>query len=161
MNKTKLKIGDIFSVKISKNKKKYFQYIAIDKSMLGSDVIRGFKKAYDVKLNPSLEEIIANEVAFYAHCMVQWGIKFGFWEKIGSSKEVGSLQVIFRDCDDYGEPAIKVSKNWRVWQINEERIKIGKLNKKYSNAEFGLVFSPNQIVSRIKTGKYIDLGYPK
>lgn len=38
------KVGDVFSVKLDNEMKKYFQLIAFDLTQLNSDVIRAFKK---------------------------------------------------------------------------------------------------------------------
>ncbi len=40
------KVGDVFSVKLDNEVKKYFQLIAFDLTQLNSDVIRAFKKVY-------------------------------------------------------------------------------------------------------------------
>ena len=42
------KVGDVFSVKLDNEVKKYFQLIAFDLTQLNSDVIRAFKKVYPI-----------------------------------------------------------------------------------------------------------------
>jgi hypothetical protein len=97
------KIGDVFSVRIDENSKKYFQLIAFNLMQLNSDVIRAFKKVYSVDENPDLSEIINGEVAFYAHCVTKWGVKMGLGEKTGNIKEVGALnRILFRGTSDSG-----------------------------------------------------------
>ena len=158
------KIGDVFSVKIDENSKKYFQLIAFDLTQLNSDVIRAFKRIYPIDANPDLLEIVTGEVEFYAHCVTKWGVKLGYWEKAGHIKEVGSLNhILFRDTNDcvckIGEEPIKVSHNWYVWKINEEFRDVGKLIDENRKAEIGLVINPESIVHRMRTGVY-DGFYP-
>jgi hypothetical protein len=148
-------IGDIFSVQTSTDTKKYMQYVANDLTMLNSDVIRAFKKQYPIESNPNLSEIVNDEVEFYAHCVTQWGIKLGFWKKIGNIAEVGDLKdVIFRDSSDYGNPQVKISENWWVWSVNKEQRSVGRLEGVNRTAEIGIVFDAESIVERMKTGEY-------
>lgn len=154
------KIGDVFSVKIDDNSKKFFQLIAFDLTQLNSDVIRAFKQIYPINTNPDLSEIVNGEIEFYAHCVTKWGVKLGFWEKVGSTSTVGELKhILFRDTNDYGckvgEEPIKVSKNWYVWRINDADFKwVGKLKGENQKAEIGVVMDPESIVRRMKTGEY-------
>jgi|SRR5690242_5611306 len=160
------KVGDIFVVKIDDTKKKYFQSIAIDSTQLSSSVIRAFKKEYNEKENPALTEIIKDEVQFYAHCSTKLGVKLGFWEKFGNINEVGKLDhIVFRGTPDYarklGEEPVKISHNWYVWKINDDKFtKVGELKGIYQKAEIGLVFAPNDIIDRMRTGEYDLKFYP-
>ena len=98
------KKGDVFCVKINETHKKYFQLIAYDLAQLNSDVIRAFEKEYSLDSNPSIDEIINDNVTFYAHCVTKFGVKLGLWDKVGSSKDVGDIsKILFRHPDDYGE----------------------------------------------------------
>lgn len=67
------KIGDIFSVTLDNGNLRFFQYIANDSSCLGASVIRVFKKEYPkgYELNP--EEVVSDEVDFYAHTILRMG----------------------------------------------------------------------------------------
>lgn len=154
------KIGDVFSVAIDNNKKKYFQYIANDLTQLNSDVIRAFKKIYPIDANSDVAEIVNDEVDFYAHCVVSLGVKMKLWNKIGNTTEIGNItQILFRDTNDYGvwvdDEPIKISKNWYVWKINDEDFtRVGTLKGKNISADIGVVVNPYDIVERMKTGKY-------
>jgi len=154
------KIGDVFSVKIDENSKKYFQYIVNDLTQLNSDVIRSFRKLYPVNETPHLSEIVNDDVEFYAHCVTKLGLKMNLWEKIGNTKEIGDInQILFRDTNDYGskvgEEPIRISHHWYVWRINDDKFtRIGKLEGTNQNAEIGIVVNPYDIVERVKTGKY-------
>ncbi len=154
MSGTRLKIGDIFAVKLDETQKKYFQYVADDLSLLSSYVIRAFKKAYNAGEAPDLREVIKDEVQFYAHVFLKVGLKFGFWEKVGHVPQVGKVNVLFRGTNDFGNPKIKVSEIWYVWKINEPFVRVGKLEGKNRDAEIGVVAAPEDIVNRMRTGKY-------
>ena len=159
------KIGNVFFVKIDENSKKYFQLIAYDLTQLNSDVIRAFKKTYSINDNPDISEIINGEVEFYAHCVTKWGLKLGYWEKVGHIKEVGTLNhILFRDTNDYGckigEEPVKVSNKWYVWHINDENFtRVGKLIGKNRKAYMGLVVNPLGIIELLKGNKY-PIFYP-
>jgi hypothetical protein len=159
MTQSRIKIGDVFSVKIGDHEKKYFQYIANDLTQLNSQVIRAFQGIYHGVDAPELKEIIKGEVEFYAHCFFKIGFKLRYWEKVGNVQEVGETEVIFRDSNDYGNPKIKISRNWYVWKINEPFVKVGELEGRNKNAEIGVVIPPDSIVHRMRTGKY-DFVYP-
>ena len=159
------KIGDVFSVKISEKTKKYFQLIAFDRTQLNSDVIRAFKKEYPIDSTTELNQIIADEVDFYAHCVTKTGAKIGYWAKIGNTKELGNItHILFRRTTDYGykvgEQPIKISHKWSIWHINDEKFTyVGKLVGENRNAEIGLIMDAESIVHRMRTGKY-DGFYP-
>ncbi len=132
MARSNTKIGDVFSVNIDNNSKKYFQYIVSDLAQLNSDVIKAFKKVYPINANPDLLEIVNGEVEFYAHCVTKLGLKMGYWEKVGNTDNVGNTtNILFRDTNDYGSrpgKQIKVSNNWYIWKINDDDFTgVGKL----------------------------------
>lgn len=154
------KIGDVFSAKIDDSHKKYLQYIISDMTQLNSDVIRAFTKIYPIQANPSLEEIVNDNVDFYAHCVTKNGIKRGLWEKIGNTDDIGRTDhILFRDSGDYGSPEVRISNDWWVWNVNEPFIEVGKLPNQYKTAEIGIVFQPERILNRMKTGSY-QIKYP-
>jgi hypothetical protein len=165
MKRTNTRIGDVFSVKLNSNSKKYFQYIANDLTQLNSDVIRGFKKEYLIDENPELSEILEDEVDFYAHCVTKLGIKMDLWEKVGNMSEIGNVtNILFKGASDYarkaGEEPIKISERWYVWKINDRDFKeIGKLQGEYKKAYVGLVINPNGIIELLKGNKY-PTNYP-
>lgn len=157
------RFGDIFSVKIDDHTKKYFQYVANDLTQLNSDVIRAFKKAYRVEETPVLSDVISDDIDFYAHCVTSLGIKLGFWEKVGNIADVEIVNVFFKGTNDYGgklgEEPIRVSSNWYVWKINEDFIRIGKLEGIYKDSFAGLVINPKGIIELLRGNKY-PINYP-
>ncbi len=100
MERKNTKIGDVFAVKLDNGCKKYFQLVDFDLTQLNSDVIRIFKTEYSANTVPVLTEVINNDVDFYAHCITVFGIKLGFWEKVGNMPDVGSVDVLFRSSSD-------------------------------------------------------------
>lgn len=153
-------IGDVFSAKIDDNHKRYLQYIVSDLTQLNSDVIRVFTNIYPIEANPSLEVIVNDKVDFYAHCVTKSGIKRGLWEKVGNIDDIGQTDhILFRDSGDYGSPEVKISNDWWVWNVNEPFIEVGKLRNEYKTAEIGIVFQPERILNRMKTGSY-QIKYP-
>lgn len=160
------KIGDVFCVNLKDETKGYFQYVANDQTMLNSSVIRAFKKRYNHDESPKIEEIINDEVQFYAHTVLRWGIEYNAWHKIGKSNETGAIEVekvLFGYTDKYGEDwfglpiDVNPRKNWSIWHINKEEKKIGKLPRRYRDiVEFGAVVPYTQIVARMEMGCYTE-----
>ena len=160
MKRKYTKIGDVFSVKLDDAGKKYMQYITSDLTQLNSDVIRAFRKIYPTNENPDLTDIIKGEVDFYAHCVTKLGIKLGLWEFIGNVSEIGNTEnILFKNSGDYGNPAIKISRDWWIWTINNKQKRVGLLEGVNRIAEIGVVVRPVSIVYRMRMGKY-DFKYP-
>jgi hypothetical protein len=155
-----IKKGDVFSAVLNDTQKKYFQYVGLDLTQLNSEVTRVFKKSYLIDEQPALEDVIKDEIDFYAHVVVKLGIKLQLWEKAGNIPDVGKVNVLFRASDDYGNPLVKVSDNWRIWKINQSFIKVGKLKGDHQKAEIGVVVTPGDILQRMRRGKY-DFVYPE
>lgn len=158
------KIGDVFCAELGDGYKGYFQYVAIDKTMLGGRVIRVFKKRYKVDEQPTVEEILKDEVQFYAHTLLKPGIQLNHWYKVGKSEEIGIEEVkkvLFGLTNDTKEDwlgrdiDVDPRKNWQVWHLNEDEKKIGRLSNKYRDiVEYGAVLSFINILDRMKYGYY-------
>jgi hypothetical protein len=120
--------------------------------------VRVFTRAYPVSDLADLKSIVNDEVAFYAHVVISWGIRMGLWEKLGNISGTGDLCVLFRNTNDYGcksgEKPVEISNNWHVWRIGEPFRHVGKLEGENEKAEIGIVVSPPDIVKRMQTGKY-------
>lgn len=82
------KIGDVFCAEVDGEFKAYFQYVANDLTQLNSSVIRVFKTHYPIDHKPVIEDIVKDEVAFYAHTVLRWGIELNAWYKIGKSTDI-------------------------------------------------------------------------
>lgn len=150
------KIGDIFCVEIDGKHKRYFQYIANDLHQLNSSTIRVFKTSYPLDSNPSMDEIVADEVDFYSHTVLKFGIQDGLWEKVGKCKAVGSFDsIIFRSYQEWFPDDTPVG--WYIWHLGDvDSHYIGKKLGDYSSiSEHGSVFPASWVVDRIKYGKWL------
>lgn len=152
----RLLVGDIFQVSLTEEKKKaYFQYVGKDSTQLHSHVILVFKNRYDFDQSVLLEEIIRDDIDFYAHTILQAGIDTGEWERVGSLKvKLNPQNLLFRDSADVGDKKIGVSKRWYVWVMNEPMRYIGELDSQNRKSEIGIVKNKVEILNRIKTGEY-------
>lgn len=163
--RVKTEIGDIFSVTLDNGNKRFFQYIANDQTQLNSDVIRSFKREYPADEIPVFSELLAGDIDFHAHTMINIGVKQDLYKQEGKSIVYPPLDgILFRDTNDYGKKVgdepIKISENWYVWKINDKNFtKVGKLVGDDRKAEIGIVMPPFAIVERIKTGNY-NFVYP-
>ena len=72
------KIGDIFSVPINEQERRYFQLIAFDLTQLNSDVIRAFKGNYPIGAKVDFDALVESPIDFYTHCVTKFGIKLDF-----------------------------------------------------------------------------------
>lgn len=155
----RLKIGDVFRVPVDGSTNGHFQYVATDTTQLSSEVIRVFQEAHSTQDVVDIENIVRGVVAFYAHVFLKIGLKQKYWHKVGHSDEIGQVDVLFRNSNDYGNPKIRVSHDWHVWRINEPFEKVGNLSADYQDAEIGVVVPPDSLVHRIRSGRY-DFVYP-
>ena len=151
------RIGDIFCIEIDNEYKCYFQYIAKDMSQLNSSVIRVFKRHYPMDYEYDEQEVLNDEVNFYAHTILRIGIDNGTWYKVGKSKEIGDTsKIMFRLSSDFGGgPQPIKSYHWYVWKLNEEYIHIGELTEGYKDiTDLGLVIQYCDVFNKIKNGFY-------
>ncbi|MDE6787536.1 MAG: hypothetical protein K2J46_10935, partial [Muribaculaceae bacterium] len=157
------KIGDVFCVEVDNAYKRYFQYFCNDMTQLNSSVIRVFKKRYQMDYKPKPEDIVKDEVDFYAHTILRNGIEDGLWYKVGKAKgefEEEKNKPLFGMCDDIeyvNGDIIKVDPDnkWYIWKINCPFQAIGKLPEKYRDlVDWGPVKADVDIVNRIKYGYY-------
>jgi len=103
--------------------------------------------------SPDLEDVVADHVDFYAHTVLMFGITENIWRKVGKSRNVGQLNILFRGTNDF-DKSKKISESWFVWEVSGPVRTVGKLIREFKCAESGSVVPAEQIVSRIKTGEY-------
>lgn len=148
-------IGSVYRLRLDDGRKVYLQYVALDRTMLNSGVLRVFKKKYLQDETENIEEIVRGEVWFYTHTSLRAAIRDGCWEKIGSSKFLGdTTNIKFRLYPEVNTMYLKVSHKWYVWTINQENIHIGDLTGEYKKYDLGWVYPPSSVCVKIKTGKY-------
>ncbi len=83
------KVGFVYEVPGSETEKHYMQFIMIDPDLLGSDLVRVFKTRYPIDAKPDLEEVVNDDVAFYMHTVIKWGVESGLFFKAGKSLNLG------------------------------------------------------------------------
>lgn len=160
MAKIYTKIGDVFVANLDDYTKKYFQYVANDLYQLNSSVIRVFKTQCAKNDPYVLSSIVRDEIDFYAHCNLNVGAKYGFWEKVGNISEIGATDILFCDTIDYGKPSVTKSDQWWVWKVGEDAKFVGKLEGENKEAEIGLIMNHERILKRMRTGDF-GLNYPE
>ena len=118
---------------------------------------------------PVIEDIVADEILFYAHAVLRVGIEDNVWYKVGKSKNLGleGLSKIlwgtlfpWTEIFENGFMRIKEVdplENWTIWYVNNECIDVGRLPEKYYDIiEDGGVLPYSSIIERLKYGYYID-----
>ena len=165
------RVGDVFCAEIDGEYKSYFQYIEKDIEQLNSSVIRVFKTRYPMDYEPVIEDIVADEILFYAHAVLRVGIVDNVWYKVGKSKNLGLdglNQVLWGDAladkiyFENGIPKLEIVnplENWTIWYVNCDRVNIGRLPEKYYDIiEYGSVSPYSSIIERLKYGYYKSYG---
>ena len=158
------KAGDVFCVKIEGRWKSYFQYVCNDMSQLNSSVIRVFSRRYDIASDPCVDDIVSDEVEFYAHTVLKVGVEEGVWSKYGNAKTIDidkAREVLFgtvsrvRMNSYMDTEEVEPLDNWSVWHIDCPVKKIGRLPESLrEHIELGSVFPYDYILERIKYGYY-------
>ena len=148
------KIGDIFRVDLDNKTKRYFQYVAIDETMLGGSVIRVFKRKYDINEEPSFEEIVKDNVDFYTHTSLKIGILEGYWQKVGRCTDIGDTEnIYFRTIGELNASKLKKSRHWLVWKINCKWQDIGEMKDCYTNYDLGALYAAVVVFNKINNGR--------
>ena len=153
------RIGSIYQVEVDADTVRYFWDVGTDHSMLGSALIVVFRRSYPKSATPDFDEVVAGEVDFYCHATVLVGRKLGYWSKVGFRRVTRSFPMLFRRSDDYGDPSVRVSERWYVWEPNGPCRQVGRLSGELTTAEIGVVLPPDAVVNRIRTGVY-DMFFP-
>jgi hypothetical protein len=152
-------IGDVFEARVDSSAKRFFQYVGRDATQLDSHVVRVFRTVYDASESPSLRLVVADDIDFHAHVLLGLGIKQQAWIKVGHEASPRDVDVLFRDTNDFGNPAVAVSGDWFVWRVNKPAERVGKLGQRYREAEIGVVVPPDSLIHRMRSGRY-DFAYP-
>jgi hypothetical protein len=152
-------IGSIYRVPIDDNRVRYFWDVGTDHSQMGSALIVVFRREYSPSEIPVLDEVISDDVDFYCHTTILNGKKQGHWLRVGFRQVLRTFSMLFRDSNDYGNPAIHISQRWYVWEPNQPFRVVGALTGDLRNAEIGVVLPPSCVVDRMRTGKY-GIFYP-
>lgn len=122
--RTIVKIGNIFTVDVDNQYKRFFQLVCRDSTILNSDVIRSFMTRYPKDAEPDIDTIVSDEVDFYAHTSVRAGVNMNLWHKVGNSNNLGenSLKnVIFASLiPAFCNGVIDNKSIWRLSRVNDK-----------------------------------------
>lgn len=160
------KIGDVFCVEVDGRYKQFFQYIANDMTCMNSSTIRVFQKEYLMEYKPVVDDIVKDEVMFYAHTVLKFGIQEEVWYKVGKSADIGLdtlNNVLFGTplpirYEDGKMMDLDYLGNWVVWKVNQPWLRIGELKEKDAHLiEEGSVMPYTEIAERIKYGYPISM----
>lgn len=153
-----VKPGDIFCIELDGDRKCYFQNLGEDKEQLYGNVIRVFKKIYNVNDNPTIDAIVSDEIYFHAHTFINLGVKDNTWYKLGKAtifQRVEKLRFKTFFDDEY-----KIIQWWDIWVPNEPRKRMKSISKElFNECEWGAVFSSDAIKNKIIYGyfrKYLN-----
>ena len=158
-----VKEGDVFCAEFDNRFKCYFQNIVKDSTSLSGNVIRVFYKHYPIDYVPVIEDIVKDEVAFYTHTFIRFGLWYDAWYKIGKSKDTGIWDldnVVFglaQKSRFVNNRYINVDplENWWVWKVNQPHSVVGRLPEEYHDIiEPGSVFPYTDIRRRMEYGYY-------
>ena len=157
-----IKPGDVFCAEFDNRFKCYFQFIVKDSESLFGAVIRVFNTHYPIDYVPVIADIVKDEVAFYTHTFIRFGLWDNAWYKVGKSPDTGAEvldNIVFGLAQDSRFTAanklekVNPLENWWVWKVNQRHIEIGRLPEKYHDIiEPGDVFPYTDIRERMEYG---------
>jgi hypothetical protein len=148
------RIGDVYEIDLGDGRVGFFQYVCRDSSQLGSAVIAVFEGTFEHSSRPDLTRIASLPIQFHAHVFLKAGYTLGVWKKVGKMPLPPPPDIFFRCSEDIGSPEVTVSNRWYIWRVGEEYQMTGSLPPEHYGAEWGLVFNPFSIRSRMLTGVY-------
>ena len=166
MKKTVVRVGNIFCIEIDESYKVYFQFIVRDYEILGSEVIRVFRKRWPMDSNPTTKEIISDDVGFYTHVFIHAGLYENVWYKIGTIREVGIesyTKILFgrasatKVISPYETLDVNPLENWWIGHINEPYNNVGVLPDQLRDfVEVASVMPYDEIIDRVKRGYFMS-----
>lgn len=136
-----IRVGDVFCAEIDGQHKCYFQYITNDISQLNSQVIRVFRKHYALNYTPVIEDIVSDDIMFYAHTYIRAGYQNDAWYKIGHSKNLGETDNIFFRL--FGD-------KWYTWKCNKPYQYHEELPEECEKYDLGWMYSYISIMRKIR-----------
>ena len=155
MERVVTKIGHVFCAEIDGKYKCFLQFVAVDETELNSTVIRVFKTHYPMDYKPNMDEIVKDDVDFYAHVMLNDGVREGTWYRVGKHSDLGDIEnITFKDYENITSSG-STEGVWFVWKINGEAMNLGsELPEMYKDLPDGGVFPDTFIIRKIKTGHF-------
>jgi hypothetical protein len=128
------------------------QHLANDRSQLNSNIVLVIPIKYPANEKFEVKKITAND-GFFAHVFLKAGETLKVWEYVQRTNPVIiDIPVIWAMCS-VEDLRLEVSHSWQVWRTNEE-MRLPLSQDELTEAEFGMVMSPPQIVDRIEQSAY-------
>lgn len=149
MNNKFIKVGDIFEIPLSNNKKAFGQYVFWDSK--NGPLIKVFDLIPNLEEQIPIEDIIARKELFPPVITgLMAAIKIGLWKIVGHSEVKDFIFPEFISAFvDYKSGKVGY---WYLWNgINSTNLG-HELPEKFKNLEFLVVHSPYDIPERIETG---------
>jgi hypothetical protein len=151
MTNTIIKVGDVFEIPLSENRKSYGQYAFADKKV--GPLIRVFDIIVQNGEILDLETIVKIPLRFPPIITgVVAAMRKGFWKKLDniSVKDFVYPKFVSTLYDGKtGKPGA-----WFLWD-GEKSINVGnKLAEEYKGLEYLIVWNPSDVTQRIETGLY-------
>ncbi|MDE7443489.1 MAG: hypothetical protein K2M65_04940, partial [Muribaculaceae bacterium] len=127
-----------------------------------------FRTHYALSDSPTVEEIINDEVLFYAHVPIKVGIELKAWYKLGKCKIMPGKEeldkVLFAYCSASFSDGESIDfedqdpiDNWLVWKINKpmRHLHLNQLTQAYRDAIFeGSLEAYCDVINCMKYGYY-------
>lgn len=147
-------IGDLYEIPLGNGTLAYMQHVNSDAEQLGSAVVRVFAEHYLESTKTTSELISRGATAFYAHVLPKAGETLRIWRKFGRAPVGPIPRLLWYSCP-VEQLRNAVSMEWTVWETSEKRECVSSRDPRLDQAEFGMVMSPQNILERIRTGKWL------
>jgi len=147
-------IGDVYELSLSGDTCMYMQFVALDRTLPGSAIVRVFSARHSRSSPPDLDAVCSGEVAFHAHVFLKAGETLATWRKYGKAHVAtapSSLLWFVPPIDKLREADCA---EWEVWRTNEPKETVASTDSKLDSGEFGMVMSPLLVKERAATGKW-------
>ena len=141
------KLGDIFIIPVDHGKYAYGQFIFISKM---GPIVQIFKKISIGEIN--LDELLLSDLLFQPVIVGLYAaIKEGLWNIVGNRSVITNEHPKFLTTN-WSEKTGKAGM-WAIWD-GEKYYDIGhELPDQYKNYEYLIIWPPQMITERIRTGK--------
>lgn len=148
----KKRVGSVYVVRDKGGSIGLLHYVSADAATPGSSVVSVRSVTSQSDDLADLSGALQLPILFYAHVFLRAGEVLSVWENVGHSlpKSVPDILWCSVEAAELRKPT---SNKWCVWWTGESR-RPPKNFEELATAEFGYVMAPDQIVSRILTGKY-------
>lgn len=128
------KIGDVFSVTLDNGNLRFFQYIANDLSCLNSSVIRVFKKEYPKEYVLKPEEVVSDNIDFYSHTILKFGISDGACLAGTILNGVGEVHINWTSGNTTGNMGLSLINTYISFTDSSYKLENSDISTTWTNA---------------------------